>query len=118
LRAIADLLAQVVRQSRHQAEKELVSRLLGKRLEDQRMEVPFAGTPRGSVLDQLRPRQRQDEQRVVAGPIQQVFDEVEQRGVGPVQILEEQYRGPLLRHALEEEAPRGEQILLVRRGTL
>jgi len=39
-----------------------------------------------------------------------VLDEVEQRGVRPVQILEHERDRGAVAHPLDEEAPRGEEI--------
>src|SRR5579863_6610822 len=42
---------------------------------------------------------------------QEVFNEVEQRGVGPLHVLEEEHHGRGCRQPLEEEPPRAEEIL-------
>ena len=48
----------------------------------------------GPALGQLRPRQREHEQRVVSRPLEQVLDEVEQARVRPLQVLEDEHDGP------------------------
>ena len=55
---------------------------------------------------------------MAARPLEQVLDEVEQARVGPVQVLEDEHDGPLLGQPLEEEPPRGEEILPVGSGPL
>ena len=42
-------------------------------------------------------------------------DELDERGVGPLQVLEEERDRALLGHALEEEAPGAEELLLAAR---
>jgi hypothetical protein len=53
-----------------------------------------------------------------AGPVEQVLDEVEEAGVRPLQVLEDERDGRGLRHPLEEEAPSGEEVLFVARARL
>ena len=55
----------------------------------------------------------EDEDGVVARPVEQVLDEVQQRRVGPLHVLEGHDDWLDLGHALEEEPPGGEQVLLV-----
>ena len=64
----------------------------------------------------LRPRQRDDEDRVVAPPIEQILDERDEALVGPVDVLEHHHERPLLGEPLEEATPGGEEILAVGRG--
>ena len=78
LRPRQDLAAQRRRQPRHQARQQLAHRLLGERLQVQRGEVAVARAPGRPPLGQLRPRQRDHEQGMVARPLEQVLDEVEQ----------------------------------------
>ena len=51
---------------------------------------------------------------MVARPVEQVLDEVEQPRIGPLQVLEEQYGRVLLRESLEEDPPRRKQVRSVR----
>jgi len=53
---------------------------------------------------------------VLPAPVEQVLDERDQALVGPVEILEDHHERPLLRHALEEPPPGGEEVLAVRGG--
>ena len=46
-------------------------------------------------------------------PLEQVLEEVEQAGIRPLHILEDEDRRRLLRESLEEDAPGREQVLLV-----
>ena len=71
----------------------------------------LARSPFGIALDQFRPRECEDEDRVVPRPLEEVFHEVEQRRIGPLHVVEgEDYR-LLLRHPLEESSPAGEHVL-------
>ena len=48
--------------------------------------------PGGPLLEQLGAREGEDEQRLVARPLQKVFDEVEEGGVRPLHVLERKDR--------------------------
>ena len=55
---------------------------------------------------------------MVPRPVEQVVEEVEQAGIGPLHILEDEYDGVGLCEALEQHAPRREKVLLVPRDAL
>ena len=97
----------------HEAGQELLHRLLRERLEVERREAPLPGAPGRPPLEQLRPRERDDEDRVAPRPVEQVLDEVEQARVRPLHVLEGEHGRIALGQALEEEAPGGEEVLLV-----
>ena len=59
------------------------------------------------------PGERNDEDRVIARPLEQVRDELEQRRIGPLHVLEDEHDRVALREALEEETPPGEQLGLL-----
>ena len=67
---------------------------------------------------ELRAREAEDEDRPLPRPLEQVADELDERGVRPLQVLEEECDRPLLRHALEEEAPGAEELLLAASGAV
>src|SRR5581483_5873734 len=73
---------------------------------------------RPTALYELGSRERHHEDGEVPRPLQQVLDEVEQRAIRPLHVLEDHHDGQLLCESLEEQAPGGEQVLLVRRGSL
>ena len=52
-----------------------------------RRPAPQSGPP----LEELRPGQGDDEDRVAARPLEEVVDEVEQPAVGPVEVLEDEH---------------------------
>ena len=116
LGAIEDLIAELIGKARDQSGQELGHRVGRQRLEVDRGEAALARAPSGSPLVDLGPGQRQDEDPVVAGPLQQILDEVEQAGVGPLHVLEDHHDRVALGQALEEGAPGGEHVLLIARG--
>ena len=84
------------------------------------LEVPFEG-PRAKIeltIRELRPGQGDDEQRMVARPLQHVLDERHQGLVGPLEVLEHHDDGPALGQAFEEEPPPREQVLPARGGSV
>jgi hypothetical protein len=60
---------------------------------------------------QLRPCERDNEDRRVARGVEQVFDEVEQRVVGPLHVLERHDDRVRVAQPLEEQPPGGEEIV-------
>jgi len=87
--------------------------LRGERLQEDRGEIPRPAAPRGSSVGELRSRERHDEDRMLAGPLDQVFDEVQERAVRPVDVLEDHHRRSFLGDPLEEDPAGGEEVLLV-----
>ena len=69
-----------------------------------------AGESESFVIDALRTRQHEEKQRVVARPLEQVIQELEQAGVGPLQVLDEHHNRAVLGQPLEEQAPSREQL--------
>ena len=109
-----DALAKLLRKPGHEPVEERPHRRLRKGCERERRlvgAVPEVGVP--SL--ELRAREAQHEDRLLSRPLEQVPDELDERGVGPLQVLEEECDGPLLGHALEEEAPRAKELLLASR---
>ena len=83
-----------------------------------RQRVSLASAPARPALEQLGPRGRDDEQRHVLDPVDELVDEVEQLVVGPVQVLEDEHGRPLLGERLDEAAPRGEALVARARSAL
>ena len=106
-----DLGAQAVREAGHEAREQLLHRWFGERLEIDRGEVAVARTPGGAAFEQFRARVRDDVDGGVARPFEQVLDEVEQRGVGPLHVLEHHHGRVHRGQALEEQAPGREQVV-------
>ena len=108
-----DLLARLRGEAGDEAVEEVAHRLLRERIEVDAREVALTGSPGRPPLDQLGPGERDDVEGVVARPVEQVLDEVEQARVGRLHVLEGEYRRIHLREPLEEEPPGGEQVLPV-----
>ena len=113
LRPGEHLVANALRKTGNEAAQELVHGRGRERLEVDRGEASLSGTPGRATFEQLRPREGDDEQRVVAGPVEQVLDEIEQAFVGPLHVLEHEHRRISVGQPLEEQSPRGEQVVSV-----
>ncbi len=74
-------------------------------------EAPLAGAPVGAALDEFGSCQGQDEDRDVPAPLEQVIDEVEEPGVGMMQVFEDHDDRARGRKALEEGPPGAEELL-------
>ena len=82
---------------------EQLVRLNGRqRLEGDRRSVPLASSPRRPEVEQIGARHRDEQDRRVARPLGDVLDEIEQRRLGPVQIVEDHDQGLLVRKRLEQ----------------
>ena len=68
-----------------------------------------AGPARRSVC-QLGPGSGEDEERDAGGVLDEVLEEVEQREIRPVQVLDDEHRRNALGDRLEERAPGGERL--------
>ncbi len=83
---------------------------VGERPECQGDEVAPARAPVGAPLKQLRPGERDHQDRVADRPLQEVVDELDEAGVGPLEILEDENGRALERDALEERPPGVEEL--------
>ena len=108
-----DTCAHVFREARHESREQVVHRLGRQRLEVDRREAALAASPGGALVGEFRTGEHEHEERVRAGPLEQVLEEVEQAAVGPLHVLEYEDGGRGLGEPLEEDAPRGEEVLLV-----
>ena len=115
VRALSDAADRVLGQARHEATEHVVDRLLGQRVERERGEVAQVRAPARVALRDVRPREGDDVDRMAPRPVEQVLDELDQRRVGPVDVLEDHDHRELVGHPLDEQAPRREEILTVRR---
>src|SRR5919198_5553808 len=64
------------------------------------------------LLEELGARGAQHEERHVLGPVGEVHEEREQRLVGPMQVLEDEYGWAVRSERLQEAPPRRERLLL------
>ena len=84
------------------------------RFERERMGVGAPVGPPRPLLEQLRPREAEDHQRRPVAPADEVLDEIEQRRLRPVNVLEHKDERPRAREILEEAAERPERLLRAR----
>ncbi len=113
LGVLQDPCPEVLGQPGHETREQALHRLRRERLEVEGREAALAGAPARALLRELRPREREDEERVAPRPVEQVLEEVEQTGVSPLDVLEDQDGRRLLGEPLEEDPPGGEEVLLV-----
>ena len=88
---------------------------LGQRLEDNQVGAFVRSRPLGPPLEQLRPRRADQQHRRSLDPAQQVLDEVEERRLGAVDVLEDEHDWLLGGERLEQ-APGGPEELVDRPG--
>ena len=89
---------------------ELRALLLGQRIELDRGRAHAAPAPAGARVEELGPREAEDQDRR-ANPVGDVLDEVEQRRLGPVDVLEEQDQRLYVGDALHDLARRPRDLL-------
>jgi hypothetical protein len=109
---------QVVGEAGDEAVEQFLHRGRRERLERQCRRVAPDGAEARSPFGELRPREREHEERMGMRPLEQVLDEVEQGRVGPLQVLEDEHDRAPLGEALEEEPPGREEVLPVGRRVL
>src|SRR5207248_8770420 len=109
---------QIVGQAGDEPVEELFHRRRRERLQGEGRRVASRGAEAETPLDQLGPRKREHEYGMGSRPLEQVLDEIEERRVDPLQVLEDEDDGAPLGEAFEEEAPSGEEILPVATGVL
>ncbi len=89
--------------------------VLGEPLELQGRVRREPASPRRTVREELRPGERDQEHRHVPDARREHLDEVEQAGVRPVDVLEEQHRRPPRGERLDEHAGGEEERLAIGR---
>ena len=80
--------------------------VVAERLEQDRRRVQLAAAPVGSDVEELRPRDTEQEDRRVAGQIRDVLDEVDEDRLGPLQVVDEHHLRPLRGSSFEEPPER------------
>src|SRR6266511_838909 len=90
---------------------QLLAVLLGKRFEKERRGVALSAAPGGALIEKIRPREAKDEHRRITGPVRDMLDEVQQAGLGPVDVLEDGDQRLFPRERLEETAEGPERVL-------
>ena len=72
--------------------------------------------PTWSALGQLGPSQGEHEDGVGRRPVEEAVEEVEQAGVGPLQVVDHHHHRVALGQALEEHPPAGEEVVACQVG--
>ena len=72
----------------HEVRDELTGLLLGERLEVDGGDVELATRPGAPLVQQLRTGQTDEQDRRFARPVGDMLDEIQERGLGPVDVLE------------------------------
>ena len=93
--------------------RELPGFFRAERSQGQRRVSGQASAPRGPSVEQLRPGLGEKHDRQVAQPRRQQLDQVEQAAVRPVDVFEHERDRLVLRHGLDEDAHREEELLAV-----
>ena len=88
--------------------------LIGQRRQAEGREPALTRAPRRAAVEELGAGQGDDVDRLPTRPGKQVLDEVEEAVIGPLEVLEDHDHGHLLGDALEEGAPRREQLAALR----
>ena len=95
--------------------QEIVDQRIGlrlrERLERERRRIELASTPIGSHLEKLGAGEAEEEDRRVPRPIGDMVDEIEERRLGPMEILEDDDQWTLARERLEQLPHRPEGLL-------
>ena len=95
-----------------QAVDQLVGLLCGERLEQHARGVELAAAPAGHLVEQLGPGEAEDLDRRVPAPVGHVLDELEERGLAPVEIVDENDQGRLAaRASSDSRIDPGEKLL-------
>src|SRR5206468_1028840 len=111
LGSLEDLRPELVGKAGNETGEELFHGVRGKRLEEDGGEVAGRGAPARSALLKLGAGESHDEEWGGPRPLEEVLDEVEQRRVRPLHVLEDHDRGVDVRQPLDEKAPGREQVL-------
>ena len=94
-----------------QVRHELPALVRGERLQQDRGGVALAAAPAGALLEQLRPRHAEQHDRRVAREVGHVLDKVQERGLGPLKVVEHHHERALPRQRLEQPTSRPEDLL-------
>ena len=94
-------------------ERELRGVRTPQRLEREGVVGAQSAAPRGSRVEQLRPREGQEQNRKVVQACGQELDQVEERRVRPVDVLEDERRSLVPRARLDEDTHRLEETLAI-----
>ena len=108
-----DPIARLVRKRRatEQVPDQVAALVVGERLERDRRGVELAPAPARPLVQQLRPRDAEHQDRRLSRPARDVFDQVQERGLAPVDVVEHHGERCRLRDRLQERPDRPERLL-------
>ena len=86
------------------------------RLQMKDRRVRQVGRPSGSFLQQIAPGEAEDEDRGVPARAQEILEEIEERGFGPLQVVQDHDERVFPGHLLQQPADRPERLLHPHRG--
>ena len=95
----------------HQVRDQPTALVLRERLQMDRGDVELAATPGASLIQQLRACQTHEQDRRIARPVGDVLDQIQERGLRPVDVLEHQDHGGIDGQTFDELAERPEDLL-------
>ncbi len=101
-----DPLAQLRRELVRERVDELVRVVVAERLEDDERRAPTRRSPRRPHVEEIGASGAEDEDRCVARRVRDVLDQVEQRRVGPVDVVDDQHERPRRGERLEHSPER------------
>ena len=90
--------------------------VVGERLEEDGSRIQLASRPAGSSVEQLRPGHAEEQDRHSPRPVCEVLDEVEERLLAPVYVVEDDDKWPAGRQSFEEHANGVEAFFDARSG--
>ena len=73
--------------------------------------MPLAAAPAGVTVEQLGPRNAEEQDRRVARLVREIVDELEEGGLRPLQVVEDDDEWPAPSESLEELADGPEGLL-------
>ena len=108
-----DPIARLLRERRatEQVPDQVAALIVGERLEGDRRGVELAPAPARPLVQQLRPRDAEHQDRGLPRPAGDVFDQVQERGLAPVDVVEHDGERCRLGDRLQERPDRPERLL-------
>jgi hypothetical protein len=111
LRATADLAPDGLGEARHHPAQERLHRRVVEGFEEERRDATPARSPAGPAIHDLGPCQTEDEDRLIVAPVQEMVDEIEELGIRPLEVFEDEHDRSALRDAFDESSPGREQVV-------
>ncbi len=97
---------------------QLVALPMRERLQDDGADIRAAADQAGPLVHHLRSAETKEQDRGAGRPLRDVLDEVEERGLGPVDVLDHHNKWSLMRKRLEQLPRRPERLFVRARLTV